>query len=104
AALASGGERMLAWRVERFLNGPGLAAVRSALNDAAGLRRAAHNFKGLVGTFSGEAMNEAARIEQLAAAGRLEEAAEALPGLEWCLERVHAALRRWLEGYRGAAS
>lgn len=104
AALASGGEPMLAWRIERFLGGPGLKSIRSSLNDAAGLRRAAHNFKGIVGTFSGEAMQEAARIEQLATEGKLKEATEALPSLERCLERVNAALRRWLQAYRETAS
>ena len=74
-----------------------LAAVREALadGDSAGLQRAAHSLKGSVSNFSaGAAVEAALRLEMLARAGDLTDAATACSTLEREIARLMPALLR----------
>jgi HPt (histidine-containing phosphotransfer) domain-containing protein len=64
-----------------------------ALGDAVKLSRAAHTLKGSVGVFGAKTAREAAEhLEQLARAGNLAQAAEAVTQLEAELERLKPTL------------
>jgi HPt (histidine-containing phosphotransfer) domain-containing protein len=92
---------MLRQRIRIFLEGTRLQPLRDALasQDVAVVRKAAHNFKGFVGLFSGRAMQEASQLEQLAASGNLTEAWRIFHALEQSVDRLEIDLRRWLEAH-----
>jgi CheY-like chemotaxis protein len=97
----SGDAAMLRQRIRIFLEGTRLQPLRDALasQDVAVVRKAAHNFKGFVGLFSGRAMQEASQLEQLAASGNLTEAWRIFHALEQSVDRLEIDLRRWLEAH-----
>jgi two-component system, sensor histidine kinase and response regulator len=65
--------------------------------EAEQLRRKAHTIKGSAGNFlAADTIAAALRVESLARAGDLQAAAEALPGLEVEVHRLHAALDEFL--------
>jgi PAS domain S-box-containing protein len=101
ASLMSGGDPMLAWRIQRFLQGSRMKNIQQALEkqDCQQLKVAAHNFKGHVGTYSGTAMRLAAQIENAAERNDLAEAHQTWMELQRCVERLEAELRRWLLAY-----
>ncbi|MFQ5537627.1 MAG: response regulator [Gemmatimonadota bacterium] len=65
--------------------------------DAAALEQAAHSLKGVASTLGlEELLRVAVEVNELAAAGRVEEAVQRLPGLEEALERAAQAVTRYL--------
>jgi PAS domain S-box-containing protein len=77
-----------------------LPVLRQAVahRDAEALRKTAHRFQAQVGTFSEPARLATRRLEQLAAAEMMDEVAMVFSELEEQVDRLQAALRRWLEG------
>jgi CheY-like chemotaxis protein len=107
-ARMGGDENLLRSQVLVFLdNCPSeLAVFREAIarRDAAQLHRVAHNFQGHVGMFSEAARRTARGLDDLARAGRLDEAAAAFAELEAQVDRLGEALRRWLNGAQTEAA
>jgi two-component system sensor histidine kinase/response regulator len=96
-----GDNELLKFQVEQFLSEcpNGHAKIREAVrsHDSEALRYAAHNFKGLVGTFSPRAMEAASRLEVMAQEGNLDSAEDALAALDALIECLRSDLTVWAE-------